>query len=152
MGRLVAEDAGATLSLRGAVLDRLARREHSRFELRNKLQMKFAPRAAELDELLTRLEAEGLLSDVRFATAFTAARARRGQGPVRIAGELRARGVAPEVIQSALADCGVDWQALALRLARERGAVGDAKSRARTARFLHQRGFTGEQIRTAMMG
>ena len=138
-------------ALRSAALDRLARREHSRLELSRKLNAKFASPAAELDAVLTRLEGEGLLSDDRFAAAFTSARARRGQGPVRIGGELRARGIAPALIQSALADCGVNWQELAALLARQHCRdPGDAKGRARTLNFLRQRGFTGEQIRTAL--
>ena len=50
--------------------------------------------ADEVDLAIERLVDEGLLSDARFAEAFVSARLRKGQGPTRIRGELKQRGVA----------------------------------------------------------
>jgi len=127
-------------------MDLLARREHSCTELRRKLAARDYPED-EIDEAVARLEAEGLASDARFAEAFVAARVRRGQGPRRIQRELDARGVDPQLGAEPLGE--VDWpeQVRAARVRKfgpERPA--DFKERARQARFLEYRGFTGEQI------
>ncbi|MGZ9215147.1 MAG: hypothetical protein ACXW53_24920 [Candidatus Binatia bacterium] len=58
--------ARGALSLRGRALRFLARREHSRAELRRKLLTEDVDAAA-LDSLLDDLESKKLLSDSRFA-------------------------------------------------------------------------------------
>lgn len=140
-----------TPTLRTAALNLLARREHSRHELRRKLAEKCQPTTADLNALLDTLEAERLLSDARFAEAFTAARVRRGQGPVRIRFELRERGVAEALIQATLAGVAVDWAELARLLVRRRfgDTTANGPDLAKQMRFLHQRGFSGEQIKLA---
>mgnify|MGYP000975580650 CR=1 FL=1 len=74
-------------SLRARALSYLARREHSRVEMRRKL----APHAEspeQLDSLLDTLEAQGLLSIERFAESVVHRRAGRF-GAARIRQELR---------------------------------------------------------------
>lgn len=135
-------------SPRNKAMDLLARREHSAQELRAKLLSRgYAP--DEVDPAIERLVEEGLLSDARFAEAFTAARVRKGQGPIRIRGELEQRGVAEHLIEASLGRADVDW-ITAARGVRERkfgaGSPADYKEHARQSRFLQYRGFTGEQI------
>jgi len=133
-------------SARHAAMDLLARREHSCTELKRKLAVRDYPED-EINDAVAKLEAEGLASDARFAEAFVASRVRRGQGPRRIERELDARGVDPELASAPLEQ--VDWLAQ-VRAARVRkfgpGRPDDFKERARQARFLEYRGFTGEQI------
>lgn len=130
----------------------LARREHSQFELREKL----AAREIEPDvaaEAVARLVADGLVSDARFAESFIAAKMRRGQGPVRIRAELKRRGVGAELIEQHLHDAELDWARSAAEVRRKKFGAPvpvDFPSRARQQRFLEYRGFTGEQIRAAM--
>jgi regulatory protein len=131
-------------------MDCLARREHSVAELRRKLLAKaFGP--DEIDAALAGLQRDGLVSDARFADAFANARHRRGQGPARVQAELQQRGVAGELITTALAS--VDWEAAA-RVARQKKFGPDMPDnyadKARQARFLHSRGFTAEQINGAL--
>lgn len=78
----------------------------------------------------------------------------RGQGPVRIAQELRQRGIADAEVRAALANAEVDWDELARSvLGRQfRGGAADMKTRARQMRFLEYRGFTAAQIRFALKG
>ena len=133
-------------------MDLLARREHSVRELRQKLVAReFDPEEAE--EAIQHLIAEGLQSDARFAEAYTASRLRTGKGPVRIRNELEQRGVAAELIDASLAGVDVDWFecARAVRV-RKFGAASpdDFHERARQSKFLQYRGFTGEQIRSAL--
>jgi regulatory protein len=133
-------------------MDLLSRREHSREELRRKLTAREVP-AEEIETALDRLVKEGLASDDRFAEAFVSSRLRRGQGPQRIRRELETRGVDPGLAEAELADA--DWTASA-RAVREKkfgpDLPGDFQERARQARFLQYRGFTGEQIRQALGG
>lgn len=136
-------------AVRRAAMDYLARREHSRRELMDKLTRKF-PAAADLaEEVVDRLHEEGLQSDTRLAEAFVRARSGRGQGPVKIRAELRHKGVDDHVIDMALEASGVDWFDLIEQVARKRFGdtrPADARERSKRSRFLQQRGFSFEHI------
>ena len=96
---------------------------------------------------------DGLLSDDRFAAAFVSSRIRKGQGPIRIRGELKQRGVADDLIDKHLEQVDVDWVQLACTVRHKKyGSVHSTEYReqARQSRFLQYRGFSGEQIRAAM--
>jgi len=123
-------------------MDLLARREHARLELRRKLMQRDFP-ADEIDAALDRLEADGLLSDERFAEAFVRQRAGRGYGPLRIRQELRERGVDDGLISAALAPWAGQWLAVAARQHEKHFGrqPEDAKERARQQRHLQSRGF-----------
>lgn len=145
-------DASASgMSPRNQAMYWLARREHAQAEIRTKLTARdHAPEV--IEATVEGLVADGLLSDARFAESFTAARARRGQGPVRIRAELRQRGVALELIAAQL-DAGHDWRQAAADVRQRRfGAEvpADFKEKARQMRFLEYRGFTTTQIRAAV--
>lgn len=138
--------------LRRRAMDLLARREHSRRELRDKMLARIEA-VTGIDGVLDRLEQEGLLSDRRFAEAFVRSRIGRGQGPVRIRQELRQRGVDEITAAQALEEQGCDWFALAEQVAhRKFGAESalDQRELARRLRFLQYRGFTAEQGRAAL--
>ena len=140
----------ASPSARRVAMDALARREHSREELRRKLLARDLP-TDEVEAALDALQAEGLASDARFAEAFVTARSRRGQGPRRIRAELEARGVVPAHADEPLR--AVDWGATAAAARQKKFGAGrpaDLRERARQVRFLEYRGFTGEQIRQAL--
>jgi regulatory protein len=131
-------------------MDLLARREHSRQELHDKLAGKsFDPGI--IREVLDELESEGLLSSGRFAESFVASRHARGQGPVRIARELAERGV--ESPKDWLDDARYDWSRLARDVRRKKFGdtpPSDFREKARQARFLEYRGFSQDQIRRAL--
>ena len=95
-------------------MDLLARREHSRLELERKLEARGLESGA-VAQALDELECDGLLDDGRFAESFVAARARKGQGPVRIRAELRERGVDEADTARGLAEAGADWNEIAAR-------------------------------------
>jgi regulatory protein len=142
----------AASALRERALGLLARREHSQAELRRKLADPERD-GADLDALLEQLAAAGLQSDARYAEAFVHSRVLRGQGPLRIRQELRQRGVAADLADSALAEAGVDWaEQLAAAYRKRFGSAppGDRRDLARRARFLAQRGFASEQIRALL--
>lgn len=135
-------------SPRRAAMDLLARREHSRRELADKLRGRFPSEA--LDAALDQLRDEGLQSDSRFAESFVRSRAQRGYGPQRIAQELHQRGIPAEQVTLAMARAEVDWQRLLLDLVERRfgpSPASDRRERARRWRFLQQRGFGSDAIR-----
>jgi regulatory protein len=138
------------VEIRRAAMDLLARREHSVRELRIKLLRRF-PDVAAVDEQLSRLVSERLLSDVRFAASYARQRISRGYGPLRLREELRERGVSDADAATALteleAELSIDWCTLAAEIMQKkfgtRVAV-DLKEKARRARFMQYRGFAAE--------
>jgi len=147
----VIESKAQGSSPRRLAMNLLARREHSIAELKTKLAAKDVS-PDDIEQTLRQLVSEGLASDQRFAEAFVAYRARRGQGPVRIRLELEQRGVADELITASLDSCGRDWFDLARKVREKRfgpARPDDYRQRSRQSRFLQYRGFTSEQIRQA---
>lgn len=139
--------------LRLAAMNALARREHGREELAAKLEGKFPDHRLMVPAVLSRLEEEGLLSDTRFAEAYTRSRISRGQGRLRIANDLKRKGVGEAVIDAALAGADMDWPGLAVEVLIKRFGntpAVDRREKARRIRFLQQRGFNGDEIRHAL--
>ncbi|MGQ9424721.1 regulatory protein RecX [Gilvimarinus sp. F26214L] len=136
-------------AVRYAAMSLLARREHSRLELRQKLNRRFdAPEL--IDTVIQNLADEALQSEDRFAEAFVNMRRNRGQGPVRIINELQMRGI-PEAIYSRYVDPGdEDWRERARDIClRKYGSLASKPAQqAKQMRFLQYRGFTAEQIRS----
>ena len=139
---------------RRAAMNLLARREHGFHELLDKI----AERLPEFDSdilhaAVSRLRDEGLQSDARFVENFVRYRASRGVGPLKIKAELQPRRIDSELLQAALYDGGVDWDALCAEVMQKRfgdATATSAQERARQQRFLLQRGFTQEQIRRVL--
>ncbi|MGH8584114.1 MAG: regulatory protein RecX [Gammaproteobacteria bacterium] len=139
---------------RAQALALLARREHSREELRRKLTHGGHADTV-VDEVLSQLANDHLQSERRFAEEYLRVRAARGYGPVRIGAELRQRGIDDATIADALAAVAQDWPARLAEARRKRfgGALpGDARERLRQCRFLEYRGFTPVQIRALIGG
>ena len=93
-----------------------------------------------------------MLDDGRYAENYVAYHSKRGQGPVRIAADLRALGVPAELIEAALA-VGPDWRALAQEVRRRKFGPEPPENwseKARQARFLQYRGFSADHIRSAV--
>lgn len=142
----------------------LARRDHGRHELREKLLQRDLPAPA-IDIALDQLAEKGLQCDVRFAESYTRMRVNRGFGPNKITADLQARRLSREIIKDAIADSDVDWTRNALHaLLKKYGepdnsysrVVADpefgnsASDRARMQRFLHSRGYNSTQITAAI--
>jgi regulatory protein len=106
-----------------------------------------------VQQVLAACVEQGLLSDERFAEALVRSRRRRGYGPVRIRRELQEKGLPEEAVARWVDARSGDWLAEIERVRRRKfgpAAPRDLKERARQARFLQSRGFTYEQIRTAL--
>jgi regulatory protein len=127
----------------------LARREHSRAELRTKLRRRMKEAAdpteasAQIERVLDELQAKGLLSDARFAAVLTRSRADRF-GAARIRHEMREHELPDEVIRPAIDELKTTEEARAREVLRRRFGhpPADAAERTRQMRFLAQRGFS----------
>ncbi len=129
-------------------LDLLARREHSRYELQNKLEKRGFP-FDEIEETLNQLSHEGLQSDERFAEIYCRSRMNRGYGPIRINHELCHRGITDEIIKQTINPHDEQWFELADRVRCKRFGKPlpkDYKTRAKQAQFLQYRGFSLDHI------
>lgn len=134
----------AQLRMRGIAL--LARREHSRAELQQKLR-RYADDTALIGQVLDQLQAEKLLSDQRFAEGVARVRGAR-YGSARVAQDLRAKGVSGELANSLVRDLKASEAERAQAAWQKRfGEVpADAAERAKQMRFLQARGFASDVI------
>lgn len=144
-------------SLRRSAMDYLARREHSRAELFDKLLRKFPELEALLSPVLEQLERDGLLSDERFTEAYIRYRRNRGFGPLLIRQELRGKGVSNDMLEIHLDSKDSAWREslLALVQRKSRGLASidkDIKARQKLFRFCLSRGFSADQIGRALRG
>lgn len=129
----------------------LARREHSRHELAQKLQ-KTNPIDL-INPVLDQLEQDNLLSNSRYCEGRVRYRSSCGFGPLKIKAELMRAGVDEELIASYLHNDDSYWLPIIHKLV-ERKYAGkqnnELKVKASQQRFLQQRGFTYAQIRTVL--
>lgn len=129
----------------------LARREHSRRELKTKLRQS-GYEGDESTAAIDRLGEQHYQDDERFAEVLVRSRAAQGYGPQRIRAELKTHAVPDERIRQLLDAADVDWEASALDQLRRRyggKGVSDPAERARRAQFLLRRGFAAATVRRA---
>ncbi|MEX2270123.1 MAG: regulatory protein RecX [Vicinamibacterales bacterium] len=133
----------------------LGRRENTRAQLRRKLlQRKFDP--ADIDRTLDDLTAAGFLDDERAAKTFARHASHiKGQGRLRIARELAAKGVDPELVAQTLdAQIDPDEEAGRLRAALEKRARGrDLSDRGESSKVwqaLVRQGFSPDAVSKAL--
>jgi regulatory protein len=138
--------------VRNTAMKLLAQREHSRYELQNKLLVRKYDDDI-IKQILDELEQANLQSDDRFAKAYTRMKMRRGFGPVRIHQELHDRGINAELIEQCLVIDLDAWARLAADVRVKKfgdDVPQDFVGRAKQMRFLQYRGFTTEQIKHGM--
>lgn len=133
-------------NLRERALRFLARREHSRAELVRKLgQAGFAP--DEIEPLLDEFEEKKWLSDRRFAESYIADHRARA-GSIKLAYDLRQRGVSETVIEGVLRENRDTELERARQIWQKKfsSAPADSAEKARQTRFMQSKGFTSEVI------
>jgi regulatory protein len=138
------------VNLRAKAIAYLTRREHSRAELAAKLGRLSADRTA-IEALLDALTVENFLSERRAAQSIVRVRSAR-QGTLRVAGELRARGITGDLAAEMLLDMkGTETERARALWERKFGTpAADASSRAKQMRFLQARGFALDVIRSVV--
>ena len=137
-------------------MDFLARREHSFYELQQKLGNKFPDADPELvNEVLTQLRCENLQSDSRFAEAYVRYRKSRGFAFHHIRVDLASRRVSEGLISQVLFEDDADWEVMATDLVDGRLPPGSplefgGKVHQRLLRFLESRGYPHGVIRNVV--
>lgn len=147
-----ADPAKAHTAARHTAIGLLSRREHAQAEIKRKLRDRGYDDTVAL-AVIDELTRQRLLCDARFAEMFIRSRAARGQGPVRLRGELRQLQLPAELIEQHLDAAEVDWVQLAVDIHQRKFGTTVAKTmseRAKQVRFLQYRGFTTDQIRIAL--
>ncbi len=99
------------------------------------------------------MQTAGWQDERRFVESFIRARHARGIGPVRIQFELKAKGIDEGLIEQVLSALAIDWQQAAQEVYRRKYGnrpVQTLSEYGRRYRFLAQRGFETEHIRTLL--
>jgi len=136
--------------IRDICLRLLTRREHSQLELLNKLALRGFERS-ETALIVDDLAEQNWQSNHRFAESYVRHRINRGYGPIKISYELRQRGVEDFCLENVVSDIIDDWSELLKQVYRKKYSdqktLTDNEWHSRS-RFLKQRGFSGEMIKT----
>lgn len=125
----------------------LVRREHSRAELVRKL----APHAESegaLNAVVDLLLSKKQLSDERFAEERARSLSRK-YGTVKIRQDLKARGIAEEIVERISAEGDLE-RAKSILSRKYRQPAATREEHAKRARFLQSRGFSYEVIRAVL--
>ncbi len=131
------------MSAKSVAVRLLSRREHSAFEIRDKLRQRDFDEL-EIEQTIIELQQGGWLSDERFAEAYIRMRQLKGFGPIRISIELNERGVKESIVDDFLqADDKVWQQTLEQQYLKKykNKPIADYNDRAKRIRFLQYRGF-----------
>jgi len=128
-----------------AALKMLMRREHSKLELRQKLNLKDFDDAV-INDSISLLAEQKYQSDERFSEAFILMRFNQGKGPIKISMELKSRGINEFDLTL------FNWFELAKDVKYKK--FGDSKfldyeEKSKQKRFLQSRGFGFDEINQA---
>jgi len=135
--------------IRSYTLSLLARREHSKLELQQKLSKKeFA--AGDIANTIRDLANQGLQSDDRFIEGYISMRSRRGFGPIRIRAELHERGIDKEKSEQFLDQNDPSWFELAQTVCYKKfgkTAPCELPEKMKQIKYLYYKGFTTDHIK-----
>lgn len=136
------------MSAKSVAVRLLSRREHSAFEIRDKLTKREFD-DAEITQAIAELKQGGWLSDERFAEAYIRMRQLKGFGPIRIGIELNERGVDESIVNAHLHSDDEIWLQSLLQQYQKKyknKAIEDYNDKAKRIRFLQYRGFALDLI------
>ncbi|EEX67422.1 recombination regulator RecX [Vibrio metoecus] len=137
---------------RQSALQLLSRRDHSEYELHQKLTLKGHVHEI-VDEVVKYCLELGYLSDVRYTASQARQMVHKGYGEQRLRQQLKEKRVAEAVIEQVLAEQTIDWFELAKEVAHKKFKAGISFERsqyAKQVRYLQYRGFNFDQIRYAL--
>ena len=129
-------------------LDLVSRREHSQYELIQKLNKRFSESMPIIEEVVKKLAVNNILNDERFAEMYLNSRARKGFGPKKIEMELNFKKVDSSFIAIAIAEYE-SWTENAQNelLKKFKGIKPtDYNSKMKQKQFLFNRGFSSQII------
>tara|TARA_A200000113_G_C8870399_1_gene356371 strand:+ start:797 stop:1237 length:441 start_codon:yes stop_codon:yes gene_type:complete len=131
-------------------LELLSRREHSVYELKQKLKIKINDlQIDELDEVIEKLKNQNLLSDQRFALAVIKQKSSQGYGPKFIELYLKNKFVSSNDYD--IYEQNINWVEICVnQIAKKiRSSSVSLKEKEKISRFLSNRGFNYEIIKSA---
>ena len=148
-------NAESQKNIRDICVRLLSRREHSQQELLDKLAIKGFDRA-ETQLIVDDLAAQGWQSNQRFAESYSRYRIKKGYGPIKIICELQQRGIEDCDLDGVVTDIADGWgeileQVYVKKYPDDKALTNKAlthKEWLKRNRFLQQRGFSGEMIKT----
>ena len=126
----------------------LARREHSQFELLNKLLARGLDKALCMHRISVLAEA-GLQSDRRFTQCMIRQRSGKGYGEMRIRAELKEHNINDNLADAELQLANINWLDVGARVLLKKfddELAVDWSEKQKRKRFLHYRGFSSAQI------
>ena len=129
-------------------LDLVSRREHSQYELIQKLSKRFPETMPIIEKVVKKLAVNNILNDERFAEMYLNSRARKGFGPKKIEMELNFKKVDSSFIAIAIAEYE-SWTENAQNelLKKFKGIKPtDYNSKMKQKQFLFNRGFSTQII------
>lgn len=130
-------------------LNYLARKEHTRLTLQEKLLRKGFSQQS-VDATLDILIQHGFLNEQRFCEAFIQKRIKQGYGPVRIVAECHQYGLNKEIILSQLPQDEEFWLAVIQKVLEKKFHFRHhPKEQLRQMRYLQYRGFKLNQIKAS---
>ena len=135
---------------RDKLYQKLARRAHSRLELRQYLQRKQYDDEL-IEALLDEFADRGYIDDAAFAAVWVEERRKLKQRSQRaLQAELRAKGVAKEIIDEVLTESGEDEQAALRDLFEKKRHLSQYKDERKLMAFLVRRGFSYDAVKNVM--
>jgi len=146
---LAVEDLENYKAIKEACFQYLARREHSQYELLQKVAGKGFSKL-DIQQVIDELEVQGLQSDARFAESYARSRVHKGIGPLKIKAELQQRGVGDCCFEMAVEDIIGSWAALLKQTYLKKydhQPLQSVQEQLKRSRFLQQRGFPNDMIR-----
>jgi len=135
-------------SIRVVAMDLLSRREHSAYQLTQKLKKRNFDIDA-IETALDQLQRENLQSDSRFIESIVNSRVNAGFGPVKIKYELRQKGISMERVDDYMSGLPVKWEQLMVaQRSKKFGQYIPAnyREKMKQARYLQNRGFSPESV------
>jgi len=128
----------------------LARREHSRLELLQKMQIRGFDNQL-IDTNIDNFIEHSWQSDRRYAEKLVRNRTLKQHGPLKIKMELKQKGVDEKIIEDCMDD-GVYWHEIAKQALNKKfsSIAANQNEKNKYYRFLQQRGFSTEQIKLAL--
>jgi regulatory protein len=144
------DEAQLRSKLRKSMMGLLARREHSRLELHQKMKQR-GFESELINPNLDDFTEHDWQSDERYSEMLLRSRILKCHGPVKIAMELKNKGLSSNIIECCLSR-EINWTALAIDALQKKYSQppSDQNERNKHYRFLVQRGFTSEQVKSAM--
>lgn len=134
-----------------AAIDYLSRREHASQELKSKLKAKGADDNL-IDVVLTRVQTLGYQSDERYIEMIIRSRKARGYGPNYIRQMLQQFRLDSSLIDAYIDSRNPEWNRCAYQQLSKKFKQPETefKLRQKQQQHLYQRGFSSEQIRSAL--